>query len=80
MIAEIARLTVAKGGIVMFMVHRKELVNQIKASFMENEVDLNRCIVQTVGKIAHRLEILPKPSLIITDETASNSIRRSMFR
>lgn len=69
MIAEIARLTVAKGGIVMFMVHRKELVNQIKASFMENEVDLNRCIVQTVGKIAHRLKILPKPSLIITDET-----------
>lgn len=69
MIAEIARLTVAKGGIVMFMVHRKELVDQIKASFRENDVDLNKCVVQTVGKIVNRLEILPRPNLIITDET-----------
>ncbi len=69
MIAEIARLAVAKGGQVMFTVHRKELVNQIKQSFRENEVDLTRCTILTVGKIAHRLNILPKPTLIITDET-----------
>ena len=69
MIAEIARLAVAKGGQVMFTVHRKELVNQIKQSFRENEVDLTKCTILTVGKIAHRLNILPKPTLIITDET-----------
>lgn len=69
MIAEIARLAVAKGGQVMFTVHRKELVSQIKQSFRENEVDLTRCTILTVGKIAHRLNILPKPTLIITDET-----------
>lgn len=69
MIAEIARLAVAKGGQVMFTVHRKELVNQIKQSFRENEVDLTRCTILTVGKIAHRLNILSKPTLIITDET-----------
>ncbi|WP_041815687.1 DEAD/DEAH box helicase [Levilactobacillus brevis] len=69
MIAEIARLAVAKGGQVMVTVHRKELVNQIKQSFRENEVDLTRCTILTVGKIAHRLNILPKPTLIITDET-----------
>lgn len=69
MIAEIARLAVAKGGQVMFTVHRKELVSQIKQSFRENEVDLTQCTILTVGKIAHRLNILPKPTLIITDET-----------
>lgn len=67
-IAEVARLTVEKGGIVMFMVHRKELVRQIKESFEQQEVDLSRCIVQTVGKIVHRLRVLPKPTLIICDE------------
>lgn len=67
-IAEVARLTVEKGGIVMFMVHRKELVRQIKESFEQQEVDLSRCVVQTVGKIVHRLRVLPKPTLIICDE------------
>ncbi|AMV65177.1 DNA helicase, phage-associated [Pediococcus damnosus] len=68
-IAEIARLTVKKGGYVMFMVHRKELVEQITDSFKENNVDLSHCTIMTVGKIKNRLDRLPKPSLIITDET-----------
>ncbi len=53
----------------MFTVHRKELIEQIKRSFQDNDVDLNRCTVMTVGKIASRLDSLPKPTLIITDET-----------
>lgn len=68
-IAEIARLATEKNGHVMFMVHRQELINQIKQSFIENEVDLNRCTIMTVGKIANRLDKLVKPTLIITDET-----------
>lgn len=68
-IAEIARLAVEKGGQVMFMVHRQELVNQITESFEENSVDLNHTTIMTVGKIVNRLETLPKPTLIITDET-----------
>ncbi|WP_460730539.1 DEAD/DEAH box helicase, partial [Nocardia heshunensis] len=68
-IAEIVRLTVSKGGSVMFMVHRKELAEQITNSFRENEVDLTRCTILTVGKIANRLKILPHPALIITDES-----------
>lgn len=68
-IAEIARLTVKKGGYVLFMVHRKELVEQITDSFKENNVDLSHCTIMTVGKIKNRLDKLPKPSLIITDET-----------
>ncbi|MDT7016145.1 DEAD/DEAH box helicase [Latilactobacillus curvatus] len=68
-IAEIARLTTLKGGRVMFMVHRQELINQIMESFKANSVDLNLCTVMTVGKIRNRLDKLPKPNLIITDET-----------
>lgn len=68
-IAEIARLTTLKGGRVMFTVHRQELVNQIIESFKKNDVDLNLCTIMTVGKIKNRMDHLPKPSLIITDET-----------
>ncbi|MFL2080355.1 DEAD/DEAH box helicase family protein [Latilactobacillus sakei] len=68
-IAEIARLTTLKGGRVMFMVHRQELINQIMESFKANSVDLNLCTVMTVGKIRNRLDKLPRPNLIITDET-----------
>lgn len=53
----------------MFLVHRKELVEQITETFKANEVDLDLCTIMTVTKVANRLEKLPKPSLIITDET-----------
>ena len=68
-IAEIARLTTDKGNRVMFLVHRKELVEQITETFKANEVDLDLCTIMTVTKVANRLTLLPKPSLIITDET-----------
>lgn len=68
-ISEIARLTVQKGGRVLFFVHRQELVKQIKDSFKQQGVDLNHCTIMTVGKVANRLKILPKPNLIIVDES-----------
>lgn len=68
-ISEIARLTVKKGGIVLFTVHRQELINQIRNSFEQAGVDMTHVILLTVMKVAHRLSILPKPSLIIVDET-----------
>lgn len=68
-IAEIARLAINKGGHVMFMVHRKELVEQIKDTFLKDEIDLSHTTIMTVGRIKNRLGKLPKPTLIITDET-----------
>lgn len=68
-ISEIARLTVKKGGHVLFFVHRQELVKQIKDSFKQQGVDLNHCTIMTVGKVANRLKILSKPNLIIVDES-----------
>ena len=68
-IAEIAKLTTLKNNRVLFFVHRKELVNQIKDSFIEQDVDLHYCTILTVGKVANRLNILAKPDLIIVDES-----------
>lgn len=68
MIAEIARLTVKKGGHVLFTVHRKELVQQIKQAFINQKVDLSHCTINTVIKVKNRLKKLPKPTLIIVDE------------
>lgn len=68
-ISEIARLTQERGGHVMFTVHRKELVEQITGSFKNNGVDISKCTIMTVGRIAHRLQTIPKPNLIICDES-----------
>lgn len=68
-ISEMARLTVEKGGFVLFLVHRRELVNQIKKSFTENEVKKDNYIVTTMGTAANRLTVMTKPSLIIFDES-----------
>lgn len=68
-ISEIARLTTAKQGHVMFTVHRKELIKQIKNDFDKDEIDPSKTTIMTVRKIKNRLGKLPKPSLIITDET-----------
>ncbi len=74
-IAEIARLCVAKGGHVLFMVHRQELVNQITQSFQKAGVDLMHTTIMTVGKIVNRLDKLPTPNLLITDETHHSKAR-----
>lgn len=68
-IAEIARLTTERGNRVLFMVHRKELIEQMTESFKQQDVDMNLCTLMTVRRVANRLGKLPKPSLIITDET-----------
>ncbi len=68
-IAEIARLAIEKGGHVMFTVHRKELIEQIKDTFTKDDIDLTHTTIMTVRKITNRLDKLPKPSLIITDES-----------
>ncbi|KRM29163.1 helicase [Schleiferilactobacillus harbinensis DSM 16991] len=68
-IAEIARMATEKGGHVMFMVHRRELVEQIMQTFIADDINLQHCTIMTVGKIVHRMDRLPKPSLIICDES-----------
>lgn len=68
-IGEIARLATLKGSRVLFTVHRQELVDQITNTFNKMGVNPNLRTIMTVGKVKHRLSELPKPNLIIVDES-----------
>jgi superfamily II DNA or RNA helicase len=67
-IAEIARMTTLKGNRVLFLVHRKELVDQVKETFESNGVDLRMVHFGMVQTVVRRLDRMKKPDLIITDE------------
>lgn len=68
-ISDIARMTTDKGNQVLFLVHRRELIDQIQNTFKKNEVNLNLVQFGMVQTVVSRLERTPKPSLIITDES-----------
>ncbi|SQG43938.1 DEAD/DEAH box helicase [Streptococcus porcinus] len=67
-ISDIAKSATKKNGHVLFLVHRKELIDQITNSFKFHEVDMDKVDLLTVGKAKNRLDKLTKPTLIITDE------------
>lgn len=69
MISEIARLTTEKGNRVLFLVHRKELIEQIENSFRINAVNLDLVQFGMVQTIVRRLDKTERPQLIITDES-----------
>lgn len=68
--SEIARRATNKGNRVLFIVHRRELVNQIKATFIANDVDMDLCHVGMVQTVANRIKRgkEPTPSIILVDE------------
>lgn len=67
-VAEIARRTTWNGKRVLFLVHRKELVDQIFRTFVRWGVLMDLCEIGMVQTFTRRLKKLKKPSLIITDE------------
>lgn len=67
-ISEVIKLATRKGGHVLFLVHRKELIEQIINSLTIHEVNLHQVTLLTVGKAKNRLGKLTKPTLIVTDE------------
>ncbi|MGN0592019.1 MAG: DEAD/DEAH box helicase [Ruminococcus sp.] len=67
-VAEIAKRTTENGRLVLFLVHRKELCDQIRNTFRWWGVDMDLCNVMMVQTAARRLDKLTKPTLIITDE------------
>lgn len=68
-IAEIAKLTIQNGGRVLFIVHRKELIDQIIETFNQHEVNMDKVTINTVIKTRNRLGTFSTPTIIITDET-----------
>lgn len=67
-VAEIAKRTTENGKLVLFLVHRKELCDQIRSTFRWWGVDMDLCNIMMVQTAARRLPKMEKPSLIITDE------------
>lgn len=67
-VAEIARRTTWNGKRVMFIVHRKELVDQICKTFVKWGVLMDLCDIGMVQTFTRRLHKLHRPALIITDE------------
>ena len=68
--SEIARRATDKGNRVLFLVHRKELVSQIKGTFIANNVNMELCHVGMVQTISSRIErgAVDTPSVILIDE------------
>lgn len=64
----IAANATAKGNRVLFLVHRKELCEQITNTFRMCGVDFSLCTVGMVQTISKRLHLTAKPDIIITDE------------
>lgn len=67
-VAEIAKRTTEKHNHVLFLVHRRELCEQIENTFRKWGVDMLRCRVMMVQTAARRIDKMSAPSLIITDE------------
>jgi superfamily II DNA or RNA helicase len=68
-ISEIARLTTINKKQVLFLVHRRELIDQIKNTFMSHGVNLRYVEFGMVQTVVRKLDKIPLPHLIITDES-----------
>ncbi|MBO5968988.1 MAG: DEAD/DEAH box helicase [Clostridia bacterium] len=75
----IAKSSTDKGRRVLFLVHRKELCQQIANTFRKVGVDMSLCDVSMVQTVSRRLGKLPDYDLIITDEahhSTANTYRK----
>ena len=66
--AAIAKSATDKHNNVLFIVHRREIVEQVKQTFKAYGVDMALCYVGMVQTVTRRLEKLDKPQLILVDE------------
>lgn len=64
---------------VLFVVHRRELVKQIKSTFVKWGVNMNFCEIYMVQTATRRLEKLIKPEYIFVDE-AHHSLAKTYKR
>lgn len=64
----IAASATARGNRVLFVVHRKELCQQITNTFTACGVDFSLCTVGMVQTVCRRLAKTPEPKLILVDE------------
>lgn len=78
-VADMAKKATEKGNRVLFLVHRKELCDQIDETFRGYGVNMKLCKIGMVQTITRRLKKMKEPQLIITDENhhcLANSYKR----
>lgn len=66
--ADISRSATNKHNNVLFLVHRKELCEQIYNTFSSYGVDMNLCSVSMVQTVSRHIGDILAPAIIITDE------------
>lgn len=67
-VAEIAKIYTLMDRQVLFLVHRKELCQQIFTTFVKHGVNMEYCKIAMVQTVVRHLDTHLKPNLIITDE------------
>lgn len=66
--AEIARLSTLKGNRVLFLVHRKEIIDQARSTFEKQQCDMDLVDFMMIQTAYRRVDKLPDYNLIFVDE------------
>jgi superfamily II DNA or RNA helicase len=77
--AEIARRTTDKGNHVCFIIHRREVLAQAKATFEEQGVDPNLLEAGMVQSLTRHVDAMQAPEVILIDE-AHHALAKSYRR
>lgn len=79
--SEIARRATKKKNSVLFAVHRREIVNQVKETFLANDVDMDYCEIGMIQTITNRVkkDRVRAPTTILIDE-AHHALSKSYTR
>lgn len=77
--AKIAKGATDKGNKVLFVVHRREIVSQAKATFYNNGVNPELSYIGMVQTVTNRLDRLKEPDIIFVDE-AHHSLAKTYKR
>lgn len=77
--AEIARRTTENNNRVMFLIHRKEVLDQAVKTFKEQDVKMNLTTMGMVQTLTRRVDKLPVPDVILVDE-AHHALAKSYQR
>lgn len=68
-IAEVIKNATQRKNEVLFLVHRKELAEQIEGTLRFHGADMNHVQILTVIKAVNRLSVMKYPRIIVTDES-----------
>ncbi|WP_072539750.1 DEAD/DEAH box helicase family protein [Lactiplantibacillus plantarum] len=77
--ADIARRATAKGNQVLFIVHRREILEQAESTFKQDDVNMSLCKMGMVQTITRHIDELNKPAIIMIDE-AHHALSKSYQR